>query len=162
MQSSVKFVLIVKNRLKTQHFKLTFFKGLKRPVEISTEIKIYIRTFTKRKLRNRPWCTVLLSVQLVTHFSFSLGWKTRNNPENTSKQNPTLLTGLYFSFFLTPLLVTGHMNTQRRRRLRPESVNDREESCLVIYLTGPDNFPADFQRTLSINSAGVSMGEIKH
>lgn len=82
--------------------------------------------------------------------------------QRTQANKNTLLTGLYFSFILTPLLVTGHMNTQRRRRLRPESVNDREESCPVIYLTGPDNFPADFQRTPSINSACVSMGEIKH
>ncbi len=54
MQSSVKFVLIVKNRLKMQlvyilqkHFKLTFLKGFKFPVEISTEIKLYIHTLTK-------------------------------------------------------------------------------------------------------------------
>lgn len=95
-------------------------------------------------------------------FQFLTGQENKGQSSEHKQKKKTLLTGLYLSFILTPLLVTGHMNTQRQRRLRPESVNDREESCPVIYLTSPDNFPADFQRTLSINSACVSMGEIKH
>lgn len=119
--------------------------------------------FHKKEIKKltMTYCGDFSTIGYTFQFLTGLENKGQSN-EHTQKQKRTLLTGLYFSFFLTPLLLTGHMNTQRRRRLRPESVNDREESCPVIYLTGPDNFPADFQRTLSINSAGVSMGEIKH